>query len=256
MATSRSRSTSPPTRSWSRPASGAASSPAWCRRRWSSPIRSRPTIRAAAICWCSIRSTGRPTSTSTCRSAPSSRCCAAPTASTEPVPSDFLQPGTAQVAAGYAIYGPTTMLVMTLGDGVHGFTLDREIGAFTLTHPDMRIPAATREFAVNVVEPAVLGAAGAALRRGVHRGRRRAARRRLQHALDRLDGGRGAPHPDARRRVHVSARRKDPSRPGRLRLLYEANPMAMIVEQAGGAASTGRERCSTSCRPASTSACR
>ena len=61
----------------------------------------------------------------------------------------FLQPGTTQVAAGYAIYGPVAMIVLTLGAGVHGFTLDREIGAYTLTHPNMAIPADTREFAIN-----------------------------------------------------------------------------------------------------------
>src|SRR5205823_13051775 len=61
----------------------------------------------------------------------------APDGVTNPVLNDFLQPGTRQVAAGYALYGPSVMLVVTLGRGVHGFTLDPEIGAFTLTHPDM-----------------------------------------------------------------------------------------------------------------------
>jgi phosphoribulokinase len=62
---------------------------------------------------------------------------------------DFLQPGTKQVCAGLALYGPSTMLVLTTGDGVDGFTLDRDIGAFILTHPQMRIPAETHEFAIN-----------------------------------------------------------------------------------------------------------
>ncbi len=62
----------------------------------------------------------------------------------------FLQPGTEQVAAGYAIYGPQTMLVLTLGDGVKGFTLDREMGSFVLTHEDITIPESTQEFAVNM----------------------------------------------------------------------------------------------------------
>lgn len=62
---------------------------------------------------------------------------------------DFLQPGTAQVAAGYAIYGPATMLVLTVGDGVVGFTLDHNLGEFKLTHPDIRVPADTQEFAIN-----------------------------------------------------------------------------------------------------------
>ncbi len=160
----------------------------------------------------------------------------------EPRVEDFLQPGTRQVAAGYAIYGPTTMLVLTLGRGTHGFTLDRSIGEFILTHPDMVIPAATREFAINASnerfwEPPV--------------------RRYVAECVQGKSGPRGA---DFNMRwiaslvaeVHRILVRgglfmyprdtKDPSRPGRLRLLYEASPMAMIVEQAGGAASTGRGR--------------
>ena len=62
---------------------------------------------------------------------------------------DFLQPGTEQVCAGFALYGPSTVLVLTTGDGVDGFTLDRDIGAFVLTHPKLRIPAETSEFAIN-----------------------------------------------------------------------------------------------------------
>ena len=120
-----------------------------------------------------------------------------------PTVADYLQPGSKQVAAGYAIYGPATMLVITVGKGTHGFTLDREIGNFILTHPDLQIPADTSEFAINTSnarfwEPPV------------HRyvsecqaGKTGDRSARLQHALDRLDGGRGAPHPDARRRVHV-----------------------------------------------------
>jgi fructose-1,6-bisphosphatase len=73
----------------------------------------------------------------------------APDATTEPTADAFLQPGTNQLAAGFALYGPTSMIVMTLGAGVHGFTLDPEIGAYTLTHPNMRIPEETREFAIN-----------------------------------------------------------------------------------------------------------
>ena len=157
----------------------------------------------------------------------------------EPVESDFLQPGTAQVAAGYAIYGPTTMMVMTLGAGVHGFTLDREIGAFTLTHPDMRIPPSTREFAVNVsnqrfwerpvrryIEECIEGAAGP---RGVDFNMRWIASMVAEVHRILLRGG-------------LFMYPRDEKRAGRLRLMYEANPMAFIVEQAGGAASTGRER--------------
>ena len=73
----------------------------------------------------------------------------APEGVVEPQIADYLQPGTRQVAAGYALYGPVSMLVATLGAGVHGFTLDREIGAYTLTHPAMQVPETTREFAIN-----------------------------------------------------------------------------------------------------------
>jgi fructose-1,6-bisphosphatase len=155
---------------------------------------------------------------------------------------DFLQPGAEQVCAGYALYGPCTMLVVSLGRGVHGFTLDREIGDFVLTHPDLRIPDAARELAVNpsnerfweppvkrYVEECLAGCAGpreadfdvrwvASLVTEVHR------------LL--LRGG-----------VFLSPRdTKEPPRAGRLRLLYEAAPMAFLVEHAGGVASTGRER--------------
>jgi len=160
----------------------------------------------------------------------------------EPTAQDFLQPGTEQVCAGYAIYGPTTMLVLTLGHGVYGFTLDREGGEFILSHPDLRIPAETSEFAINASnerfwEPPV--------------------KRYISECL----AGRSGPRAkDFNMRwiasfvaeVHRILMRgglfmypkdsKDPARPGRLRLLYEANPMAFLVEQAGGAASTGRAR--------------
>ncbi len=160
----------------------------------------------------------------------------------EPTTADFLQPGTSQVAAGYAIYGPVAMMVITFGAGVHGFTLDREIGAFILTHPDMSIPPATREFAVNVsnerfwdppvrryVEECIQGASGP---RGAEFNMRWIASMVAEVHRILVRGGlfmypRGS---------------KDPNRPARLRLMYEANPMAMIVEQAGGKASTGRER--------------
>ena len=158
-----------------------------------------------------------------------------------PTEADFLQPGTQQVAAGYAIYGPATMLVLTVGNGVHGFTLDREIGEFLLTHPDLKVTPATKEFAINTSnerfwEPPV--------------------RRYVEECLAGKTGERGK---DFNMRwiasmvaeVHRILMRggvfmyprdtKDPSKPGRLRLLYEANPMAMIIEQAGGRASTGRQ---------------
>ncbi len=155
---------------------------------------------------------------------------------------DFLQPGSQQLCAGYAIYGATTMLVLTLGHGVHGFTLDRGFGEFILTHPDMRIPVETSEFAINASnerfwEPPV-----------------------RRYVVECLAGHGGVRGKDFNMRwiaslvaeVHRILIRgglfmypkdtKEPSKPGRLRLLYEANPMAMIVEQAGGSASHGRGR--------------
>jgi len=152
---------------------------------------------------------------------------------------DFLQPGTQQLAAGYAIYGPTTMFVLTVGRGVYGFTLDPEIGEFLLTHPQMRIPEQTKEFAINASnsrfwEPPI--------------------RRYVEEALA---GSKGPREKDFNMRWIASmvaeAHRiltrggvfmyprdtKDPSKPGRLRLLYEANPVGMLIEQAGGRASTG-----------------
>lgn len=161
---------------------------------------------------------------------------------TEPVAADFLQPGTAQVAAGFTIYGPTVMMVITLGAGVHGFTLDREIGAFTLTHPDISISPSTREFAVNVsnerfweppiqryVEECIEGAAGP---RGEDFNMRWIASMVAQVYRVLIRSGLMMYPRDMR----------DPDEAGRLKLLYEANPMAMIVEQAGGGASTGRRR--------------
>jgi len=161
---------------------------------------------------------------------------------TAPTLEHFLQPGTAQVAAGYAIYGPTAMLVLTLGQGVHGFTLDPEIGAFTLTHPGMAIPADCHEFAVNVsnerfweppvrryVDECVEGTSGV---RGVDFNMRWIASMVAEVHRILMRGGLFMYPRDT----------KDPGKPGRLRLMYEANPMAMIVEQAGGAVSTGRGR--------------
>jgi fructose-1,6-bisphosphatase I / sedoheptulose-1,7-bisphosphatase len=154
----------------------------------------------------------------------------------------FLQPGTEQVCAGFALYGPSTMLILTTGDGVDGFTLDRDIGAFILTHPQLRIPEDCGEFAINASnerfwEPPV--------------------RRYIQECL----AGRTGPRErDFNMRWIASLvaetyrilnrggvflypkDSKEPAKAGRLRLLYECNPVAFIVEQAGGAASTGRER--------------
>jgi fructose-1,6-bisphosphatase I / sedoheptulose-1,7-bisphosphatase len=157
-------------------------------------------------------------------------------------PEDFLQPGTKQVAAGYAIYGPSTVLVLTVGTGVHGFTLDPSLGEFFLTRHDMRLPDATAEYAVNSSnrrfwEPAV--------------------RRYIEECLA---GASGPREKDFNMRwvaslvaeCHRILTRggvflyprdsKDPATEGRLRLLYEANPIAFLIEQAGGLATTGRER--------------
>lgn len=166
----------------------------------------------------------------------------APDGVAEPTAEDFLQPGTAQVCAGYAIYGPSTMLVLTLGRGTHGFTLDREIGEFILTHPSLRIPEDTAEFAINASnarfwEPAV--------------------KRYVDECLAGKTGPRGrdfnmrwiaALVADAHRilmrgGVYLYPRdERDATRHGRLRLLYETNPIAFVVEQAGGRASTGTQR--------------
>ncbi len=160
----------------------------------------------------------------------------------DPAVEDFLQPGIQQVAAGYALYGPATMMVMTLGRGVHGFTLDNESGVFLRTHPNLRIAEAAREFAINVsnrrfweppvrqyIDECLEGAAGL---RGVDFNMRWIASLVAEVHRILIRGG-----------VFLYPRdTKDPRKPGRLRLIYEANPMAMIVEQAGGMASTGRQR--------------
>ena len=154
---------------------------------------------------------------------------------------DFLQPGTAQVAAGYAIYGPATMLVLTVGDGVVGFTLDHNLGEFKLTHPDIRVPADTQEFAINssnsrfwespvkrYVDECLAGKTGP---RSKDFNMRWIASLVAEAHRILMRGG-----------VFMYPRdTKDPSKPGRLRLLYEANPIGFVMEQAGGRASTGRE---------------
>jgi fructose-1,6-bisphosphatase I len=161
---------------------------------------------------------------------------------TEPDEKAFLQAGTQQVAAGYAIYGSSTVLVLTLGDGVHAFTLDREQGNFPLTQQNMRIPEDTSEFAINMSNMRHWEAP---------------MRRYIDELLAGKTGPRGR---DFNMRwvasmvadVHRILTRggifiyprdnKDPGKPGKLRLMYEANPMAMIVEQAGGAATDGHRR--------------
>jgi len=166
----------------------------------------------------------------------------APTPGQDPQPADFLQPGTAQVCAGYAIYGPSTMLVLTFGRGTHAFTLDPMLGEWVLSHPDLRIPHSTREFAINASnsrfwEPAVKRyvdecLAGQTGPRGEDFNMRWIASLVAETHRILMRGG-----------VFLYPRdRKDPARPGRLRLLYEANPISFLIEQAGGGASTGRTR--------------
>ncbi|MDE2121606.1 MAG: class 1 fructose-bisphosphatase [Betaproteobacteria bacterium] len=160
----------------------------------------------------------------------------------EPGAADYLRPGVEQVAAGYAIYGPATMLVLTVGKGTHGFTLDREIGNFILTHPDLRIPEDTSEFAINASnerfwEPPVQRyvaecKAGKTGDRGRDFNTRWIASMVADVHRILMRGGIFMYPKDT----------KDPSKPGRLRLMYEANPIGFVVEQAGGAASTGRQR--------------
>jgi fructose-1,6-bisphosphatase I len=159
-----------------------------------------------------------------------------------PAEKDFLQPGRDQVCAGFAVYGPSTVLVLTFGKGVHAFTLDRELGSFVLTQEDIRIPPDTREFAINMSNKRFWEApvqryvgellAGAAGPRGKDFNMRWIASM-VADVYRILSRGGIFLYP----RDH-----KDPAKPGRLRLMYEANPMAYIVEQAGGAASTGTQR--------------
>ena len=154
----------------------------------------------------------------------------------------FLQPGTAQVAAGYAVYGPTTLLVLTVGDGVAVFTLDREQGQFILTQENVQIPADTKEFAINMSNQRFWEAP-------------------VKRHVDEMVAGKTGPlGKDYNMRwvasmvadVHRIMTRggifmypmdsKMQAQGGKLRLMYEANPMAFLVEQAGGAATTGRQR--------------
>ncbi len=154
---------------------------------------------------------------------------------------DFLQPGATQVAAGYALYGPVTMLVLTVGNGVVGFTLDPNLGEFKVTHPQITVPPDTREFAINTsnsrfweppvkryVDECLAGSTGP---RGKDFNMRWIASLVAEAHRILMRGG-----------VFMYPRdTKDPAKPGRLRLLYEANPIGFIMEQAGGRASTGRQ---------------
>ncbi|MFZ2171236.1 MAG: class 1 fructose-bisphosphatase [Methylococcaceae bacterium] len=160
----------------------------------------------------------------------------------DPAPEDFLRKGSEQVCAGFVLYGPSTMMVLTTGHGVNGFTLDQDIGEFILTHPNMRIPEETSEFAINMSnqrfwEPPVQRYIDECLQ-GTEGPREKNFNMRWIASLVAevyriLTRGGVFLYPlDLR----------DPSKPGKLRIMYEANPMAFIIEQAGGACSTGRER--------------
>jgi fructose-1,6-bisphosphatase I/sedoheptulose-1,7-bisphosphatase/fructose-1,6-bisphosphatase I len=160
----------------------------------------------------------------------------------EPTAEDFLQPGVNQVAAGYALYGPSSMLVLTVGTGVHGFTFDRDIGEYILTQANLKVAEDAGEFAINASnerfwEPPVRRYvtechAGKTGIRGKDFTMRWVASLVAEVHRILMRGG-----------VFMYPRdTREINRPGRLRLMYEANPMALIIEQAGGLASTGRER--------------
>ncbi|SAL13505.1 fructose-1,6-bisphosphatase [Caballeronia sordidicola] len=160
----------------------------------------------------------------------------------EPSEEAFMQPGSAQVAAGYAVYGPQTVFVLTTGYGVNCFTLDRELGSWVLTQSNMQIPAETREYAINASNSRHWYAP-------------------VQKYVNELNEGKNGPRKedfnmrwiasmvaDVHRILNrggvfmYPADKRTPDRPGKLRLMYEANPMAFIVEQAGGAATDGEQR--------------
>ena len=160
----------------------------------------------------------------------------------EPQEEHFLQPGARQVAAGYAVYGPSSLLVLTVGDGVACFTLDRETGSWWLTNDGMRIPEQTKEYAIN-----------ASNSRHWHAP--------VQRYVDELTAGKTGPLGKEYNMRWVAsmvadvhrimtrggifmypADQREPGKPGKLRLLYEANPMSFLVEQAGGAATNGLQR--------------
>ncbi|MGD8643379.1 MAG: class 1 fructose-bisphosphatase [Chromatiales bacterium] len=157
---------------------------------------------------------------------------------------DFLQAGTTQVAAGYCLYGPSTMMVLTTGQGVNMFTLDRDFGEFLLTHKDVRVPEDTQEFAINMsnmrhweppmkryIEECLAGKTGP--REKDFNMRWVASMVAEVHRI--LSRGGLFTYP-------IDEKIRSGGKEGKLRLMYEANPMGMIVEQAGGGASTGRGR--------------
>jgi len=164
--------------------------------------------------------------------------------STDPQTEDYLQAGNQQVGAGYVVYGPSTVMVLTTGEGTHCYTLDRAVGEFILSKENVQIPASTSEFAINASN------------------QRHWEPEMQAYVSDCIAGKEGPRERDFNMRwiasmvadVHriltrggvfiypVDAKLTAKGQGGKLRLMYEANPMAMLVEQAGGAASTGRGR--------------
>jgi fructose-1,6-bisphosphatase I len=155
---------------------------------------------------------------------------------------DFLQTGAEQVCAGFVLYGPSTMMILTTGQGVNGFTLDQDVGEFVLTHPKMTIPEDTKEFSINMSN---------------HRFWETPVQRYINECMQGEEGPRGVNFNMrwvasmvaevyrilTRGGIFIySQDTRDTSKSGKLRLMYEANPMGYIVEQAGGQCSTGRER--------------
>jgi fructose-1,6-bisphosphatase I len=161
---------------------------------------------------------------------------------TDPTVEDFMQKGTEQVCAGFCVYGPTTMMILTTGQGVNGFTLDRDVGEFILTHPNMTIPEDTAEFAINMSNQRFWEAP---------------VQRYIDECMQGADGSRDKNF-NMRWVASMVAEvyrvltrggiflypldTKTTTVGGKLRLLYEANPMSFIVEQAGGVSSTGYQR--------------
>jgi fructose-1,6-bisphosphatase I len=154
----------------------------------------------------------------------------------------FLQKGTEQVCAGFCVYGPSTMLILTTGFGVNGFTLDREVGEFILTHPNMQIPEDTAEFAINMSN---------------QRYWQSPVKRYIDECVQGVDGVREKNF-NMRWNASMVAEvyriltrggifmypldSRIAQQGGKLRLMYEANPMSFIIEQAGGVSSTGTQR--------------
>lgn len=168
----------------------------------------------------------------------------APEGVENPTADDFMQPGTTQIAAGYCLYGPSSMMVITTGQGVHMFTLDQDCGEFILTRENVQIPEDTQEFAVNTSN---------------QRYWETPVKRYIDECLQGEEGPRGKNFnmrwiASMVAEVHriltrggifmypIDEKTRASGKEGKLRLMYEANPMSMIIEQAGGASTTGRER--------------